>query len=315
MPVLLLVAVALTGLPGAAALADPGAEGGFVQLINQERTGRGLAPLAAYWNLTDDARAHSNKMAFAGDIWHNPDLAGVTSGWYALAENVGMGPTVPVLHEAFMESSPHRANILGDYNYLGVGVTVDDNGTIFVTVVFMRGPAGLAGFTPPFRDDDGSVHEVDIARIHAAGVTDGCGPELYCPGAPLTRGQMAALLARALGVSGGRNAFVDDDGHAFEAQINALAARGIVKGCASQRFCPDAAISRGEMAALLARAKGISGGGDVFTDDNGHPFEADINALAREGITQGCAAARFCPDDWVSRAQMASFLVRAFALS
>src|SRR5690606_24346981 len=52
----------------------------------------------------------------------------------------------------------------------------------------------------------------------------------------------------------------------------------------------------------------------AFSDDNGHVFEADIEWLASKGITRGCNPPindRFCPDDFVTRGQMAAFLVRA----
>jgi hypothetical protein len=54
----------------------------------------------------------------------------------------------------------------------------------------------------PFWDDDGSVFEADIEALAAAGVTRGCNPPhntRFCPEQPVTRGQMAAFLARALG--------------------------------------------------------------------------------------------------------------------
>ena len=50
-----------------------------------------------------------------------------------------------------------------------------------------------------FRDDDGSTHEADIERIAAPRITRGCGPERFSPLEPVTRGQMAAFLHRALG--------------------------------------------------------------------------------------------------------------------
>ncbi|MGH8914737.1 MAG: putative Ig domain-containing protein, partial [Acidimicrobiia bacterium] len=56
---------------------------------------------------------------------------------------------------------------------------------------------------------------------------------------------------------------------------------------------------------------------DPFTDDDGHIFENAIQWLAGEGITQGCnppANDHFCPDDHVTRGQMAAFLVRAQSL-
>jgi len=45
------------------------------------------------------------------------------------------------------------------------------------------------------------VFEADIAKIAEAGITKGCNPEgtEFCPGDPVTRGQMAAFLNRALG--------------------------------------------------------------------------------------------------------------------
>lgn len=54
---------------------------------------------------------------------------------------------------------------------------------------------------------------------------------------------------------------------------------------------------------------------DFFDDDNGHLFENDINWMAAEGITKGCGPRKFCPDDLVTRGQMAAFLVRALDLS
>ena len=69
------------------------------------------------------------------------------------------------------------------------------------------------------------------------------------------------------------------------------------------------------MAALLVRALEIASSAmDRFVDDDGHLFEADAQALAAHGLTRGCDPPdnrRFCPDERVTRAQMASFLVRA----
>ncbi len=70
------------------------------------------------------------------------------------------------------------------------------------------------------------------------------------------------------------------------------------------------------MAALLVRALGLSAASsDFFIDDDGSIFEADINRIAAAGITLGCnppANNLFCPDDLVTRGQMAAFLHRAF---
>jgi hypothetical protein len=49
-----------------------------------------------------------------------------------------------------------------------------------------------------FTDDSGSTHQVAINRVAAAGITTGCTATTYCPRLPVTRGQMAAFLHRAL---------------------------------------------------------------------------------------------------------------------
>jgi hypothetical protein len=55
----------------------------------------------------------------------------------------------------------------------------------------------MASNPDPFSDDDRSIFEEDIARLAAADITRGCGPELFCPSDPVTRDQMAAFIHRA----------------------------------------------------------------------------------------------------------------------
>jgi hypothetical protein len=72
------------------------------------------------------------------------------------------------------------------------------------------------------------------------------------------------------------------------------------------------------MAAFLVRALGLPATtDDYFDDDQGSLFEGAINRLAAAGITKGCnppTNSRYCPDDPVTRGQMAVFLARAFGL-
>ena len=113
--------------------------------------------------------------------------------------------------------------------------------------------------------------------------------------------------------------FVDvPPGHLFYDEIAALAEAGITRGCnppQNDRFCPDEAVERQQMAAFLVRALGLSAGSVVFDDvDSSNVFFDDIAALAEAGITRGCNPPendRFCPTEVVTRAQMAAFLVRA----
>jgi S-layer homology domain len=106
-----------------------------------------------------------------------------------------------------------------------------------------------------FGDDTGSVHEANINRLAASGITHGCGPGRYCPHALVTRQEMAAFLARALDLAAAeRDYFGDDAGSSHQADINRLAASGITGGCGDSRFCPRSTVTRGQMAAFLHRA-------------------------------------------------------------
>jgi hypothetical protein len=112
-----------------------------------------------------------------------------------------------------------------------------------------------------FVDDDDSTFVADIAWLSATGITRGCSVTEFCPEEDVTRGQMAAFLVRALGYSDGAGSdqFSDDDGSIFEADIERLAIAGVTRGCnppANDMFCPDAPVTRGQMAAFLHRALG-----------------------------------------------------------
>jgi hypothetical protein len=178
-----------------------------------------------------------------------------------------------------------------------------------------------------FVDDNGSVHEGYIEAVADAGITKGCNPPAnsrFCPDDAVTRGQMAAFVVRAVrpGLSS-RNWFVDDEGNIFENDIDRLAEAAVTRGCnppVNDRFCPDQTLTRGEMAAFLVRAFHLPSTSteDRFRDDDGSVFEADIDRLAGAEITLGCNPPnndRFCPDDPVTRAQMATFLGRALHLT
>ncbi len=109
--------------------------------------------------------------------------------------------------------------------------------------------------------------------------------------------------------------FVDDDGSIFEDEINAIAAVGITLGCAKNLYCPDGWVTRGQIAAYLARAFDLRPSGiDYFVDDDGSIFEDEINAIAAAGITLGCAKDLYCPDGWVTRGQTAAYLARGLGL-
>jgi hypothetical protein len=120
------------------AVASPSQESDFVSRINAERTSRGLRSVTVKSDLVAVARAWSDHMAAEGAISHDPNLPNEVDGWTALGDNVGKGPSVSTVHEAFMNSSAHRSIILDSrFNQVGVGVTQSGE-YLYVTEVFAR---------------------------------------------------------------------------------------------------------------------------------------------------------------------------------
>ena len=134
----------------------------------------------------------------------------------------------------------------------------------------------------------------DIAWLASSGITKGCSASLFCPEDAVTRAQLASFLVRALelpAAPAGADTFSDDDGSVHEADIEALAASGITKGCSATEFCPNDPVTRAQLASFLVRGlDDVSAipGADTFTDDDGSVHEADIEGLAASGITRGC---------------------------
>lgn len=281
-----------------------------VALVNAERKAAGLAPLAVHAGLTDAAEAQAARIAKAGELSHNPSLGRGISGWTRVGENVGVAGSLDSVHNALMKSKGHRENILGSYTHVGVGV-VKKNGSLWIAQVFME-----SAWKGTFFDDDSSVHESAIERLAASRITRGCDDGKFCPSSPVTRGEMAAFIQRAMGVpEGSGNHFSDDNSSVFEGAIEALAQRGIVEPCAPGKYCPNAPMTREHMAIFLVRALGLPASkANVFVDDDSSKWQAEIQALAAADITRGCDTNKYCPNDSVTREQMATFLVRAFGV-
>lgn len=165
--------------------------------------------------------------------------------------------------------------------------------------------------------DADSVHGEAVAALSEAGITRGCANDRYCPHRPVTRAQMASFLARALDLSAsGEPEFRDvaaGDLHADA--IAAVTEAGITRGCQEGAYCPSRSVTRGQMASFLARALDLPDAGQPSFSDvpRGWIHGPAVAAITHAGITNGCSAAAYCPDQPVTRAQMASFLHRALA--
>jgi uncharacterized protein YkwD len=159
---LTLVAALLTTVPSAPAQAAmPDAEARMLGHINSARQGNGLGTLRAHDTLTKVARDWAVRMKddheSGGDrqavLRHNPSMHGqIPSNYRRAGENVGYtvlsgasdSALVDRLHKAYMASPGHRANIMGEFDRVGVGLVAADDGTLWSTVVFMLEAAPAA---------------------------------------------------------------------------------------------------------------------------------------------------------------------------
>jgi len=142
--------VAFAGSPLPTAHASDAAEANYLARLNGERRAHGLPPLREMADLDRVAQRWSRQMADATRLSHNPRLTTLVTGWRAVGENVGEGPTIDDLDDAFMASPPHRANVLDrDYTQVGIG-TVRADGILWITVDFRR-PDGTHQASPSLR--------------------------------------------------------------------------------------------------------------------------------------------------------------------
>ena len=171
-----------------------------------------------------------------------------------------------------------------------------------------------------------------IERLYTAGITGGCAtnPLMYCPGAVVTRDQMAVFLLKGKHGSGyvppaAMGMFADVPTNYWAAAwIEQLAKEGITSGCSvtpqASWYCPGTPVTRDQMAVFLLKAKHAPGyvppsATGVFVDvPQTYWAAAWIEALAEEGVTAGCGNNNYCPSTPVTRDQMAVFLVRNFNL-
>lgn len=166
----------------------------------------------------------------------------------------------------------------------------------------------------------------EIGKLSARGVTLGCGGGNYCPDDPVTREQMAAFIMRALGEFGpptppSQRFFDVAPSNMFYAFVERLAVLQITLGCGDGNYCPADPVKREQMAAFLIRALGelspptppMQRFDDVPESNMFYNF---IDRLAVLEITLGCSPSPplYCPNNSVTREQMAAFLVRAFNL-
>jgi hypothetical protein len=159
-------------------------------------------------------------------------------------------------------------------------------------------------------------------------ITSGCVAGMFCPGDAINRAQVAVFLVKSryglayVPPTATGTVFGDVGASSFAAAfIEKLAADGVTTGCGNGNFCPDAPLTRAQMAVFLLREKFGSlyvpppATGTVFGDVPAGSFAAayieQLNAL---GISSGCGGGDFCPMSSVNRGQMAVFLTTTYGL-
>ena len=150
-----------------------------------------------------------------------------------------------------------------------------------------------------------------------AGVTGGVGDSLFAPDRPCTRAQIVTFLWRAAGSPVVNYAMdmtdVSEDAYYGEAVRWALS-QGITKGTGAKTFSPDEACTRAQAVTFLFRAVGKPAEDKAaFTDVPAAGYYADAVAWAVEnGVTNGIGNGLFGPDQTCTRAQIVTFLYRAY---
>ena len=129
----------VAGMTESASAEGPDLETQFVERINAFRLVSGLPPVTVDGELTDIARRWSIGMAQQHAIFHNTQLdRQVRANWKKLGENVGTGPTVDDIFNAFLASPTHRANVVDPrFTKVGVGVVADASGQLYTAHEFM----------------------------------------------------------------------------------------------------------------------------------------------------------------------------------
>jgi hypothetical protein len=208
---------------------------------------------------------------------------------------------------------PHTGQFprTGSITVAGSVVQIDQRSpspTVFFTDV---------GVTHPFFDY--------ITNLRRFNITSGCSATEYCAEDPITRGQMAVFLMRY--IFGSDNFefvttpyFTDVPAtHPYFRFIQKMRELNVTTGCTATTYCPDASVTRGQMAVFLIRVSpalaAVNAGQyrttPYFTDvPTTHPYFAFVQKMKELGITTGCTATTYCPDSPNTRGQMAVFIIR-----
>ena len=173
--------------------------------------------------------------------------------------------------------------------------------------------------TSPFSDVSTSAYYYEAVKwAQKKGITGGIGNGLFGPNQPCTRAQIVTFLWRAAGSPEPKtmSSFSDVPAGSYYAKAVAWAVEnGITAGTGDGKFSPNAPCTRAQAVTFLYRASGSPAvsGSAVFGDVAANAFCANAVAWAvANGVTNGTTASTFSPDNGCTRAQIVTFLYRAF---
>jgi uncharacterized protein YkwD len=107
-------------------------------MVNQLRASNGESGLQMAYDASAKAQSLAQSMADQHQIFHSSNLAsGIDGGWTAIAENVAVAPTVAQANATLENSPEHRANLLGPYNQVGIGIAQGTDGQVYVAEVMV----------------------------------------------------------------------------------------------------------------------------------------------------------------------------------
>ena len=171
----------------------------------------------------------------------------------------------------------------------------------------------------PFSDVSTSAYYYEAVKwAQEKGITGGIGNGLFGPNQPCTRAQIVTFLWRAAGSPEPKSmsSFSDVSADSYYAKAVAWAVEsGITTGTGDGKFSPDATCTREQAVAFLYRASGSPAisGGSAFSDVAANAYYADAVAWAeKNGVTGGIGGGLFGSGNTCTRAQIVTFLYRAY---
>jgi hypothetical protein len=260
------------------------------------------------------ANANTSGLATLALLEAGEDDAAVLGQEFLLGLQVGCGEpdTASIRYDADGGGDPVRATAQALPGLSGVGLaSVSSEGAM----------DALPTFDCSYPDvDEDNVHRGAIEELTSRGILAGRADGTFGPAADVTRGQLAAIVARAAQLEpvepADEDAFSDVDGHTHEGAIYALADAEIVAGFEDGTFRPNASVRRDQAASLLARWLELAPvAEDQFSDIAGNTHRQQINALAEIDVALGTADGEYLPGRSIRRDQTASLVLRALEVA